>query len=537
MSKIHVNSEIGTLKRLLVHSPDGGIGKVIPAKAQDWLYEDIVDLKSMQAEYDIYKKTLLAFLDPPVLKKWFEKELEEDAKEEAKTLDIAFIDKERPSFVKPSHDEFLDSDKVVEVEKLLEKVLQQKTVREQIVSTVCGLERIDFVTVQRLLNLDKEWLVHHEPIKPGKLAKVLITGIVLFRLNAEGEKEGKETKERQLFPPIPNFIFTRDIGIVVNDHLLLSKLNKTVRQRESLLIKYIAYYDLFRENWDKIIELNDDNRFFLYDEVEMAQHIVTVEGGDVMMVHKDHLLIGCSERTTPNAVNKLVNQLFEKKIVKKVTAIVIPNQRETMHIDTAFTQIKRNSWVIFGPFSKKRKDEDKDSLVPSLLSTEERKKIEGNDIRIVQFLNEKVDEKYKEVQFEYIEDLFEHISREDFGCQNEMQFIYCGGQQYPNGVREQWTDACNLLAIKEGVVLGYDRNRVTSGIFKEEGFEVIQATRLLNKLKQIFKENPEMDLKKELDKLVLKDTLILLPSTELSRARGGSHCMSMPLLRDEPFLV
>lgn len=533
MSKIHVNSEIGTLKRLLVHSPDGGIGKVVPAKAQDWLYEDIVDLKSMQDEYDVYKKILLAFLDPTVLKKWFESELEEEEKEH----EVAFLDIGRSSFVKPSHPEFIDSDKVIEVEKLLEKVLQQETVREQIVSTVCGLERIDFVTVQRLLNLDKEWLKHYEPIKPSKLGKVLITGIAHFRPNEEGVKADKKVINRQLFPPIPNFIFTRDIGIVVNDHLLLSKLNKTVRQRESLLIKYIAYYDLFREDWDKIIELNEDNRFFLYDEKEMAQHIVTVEGGDVMMVHKDHLLIGCSERTTPNAVNKLVNQLFEKNIVKKVTAIVIPNQRETMHIDTVFTQIKRNAWVIFGPFSSKRKDEYEGSLVPSLISEEERKRIEGSDIRIVQFLNEKVNGKYQEVKFDHIEDLFDHISKHDFQCQDPMQYIYCGDLEYPSGLREQWTDACNLLAIKEGVVLGYDRNRETSNIFRKKGFEVIRATRLLKKLKQIFKENADMDLTEELNKIVSKDTLILLPSTELSRARGGSHCMSMPLLRDEPLFV
>ncbi len=530
MSNIKVTSEIGTLKRLLVHSPDGGIGKVIPKKAQDWLYEDIVDLKNMQAEYDVYKKILLAYLDPDVLKTWFDYEL----KDEAVEIGLEFRDRPRPTYAKPSSPDFLDSDKVVEVEKLLEKVLEDESVREQIVSTICELERIDFVTLQRLLNLDEVWLEQYKKVSAKKLVKALITGIIEFEPNAKGKKKGEKRISRQLFPPIPNFIFTRDIGIVIKDHILLSKTSKTVRQRESILFKYIAYYHLFnKDEWDKIIELSEDNRFFLYDEAEMAQQIVTVEGGDVMMVHKDHLLIGCSERTTPNAVNKLVKKLFDKKLVKKVTAIIIPNQRETMHIDTVFTQIKKDVWVMFGPFSKKQREEYADSLVSDLVEKEERKSMEESDVRIVQFINRKVKGKYQQKTFEHVEDLFDDISKNDFKSKKKAKVIYCGGLKYPNDLREQWTDACNLLALKEGLVVGYDRNRETSKIFIEEGFEVIRAIRLIDKLKQLYREDKNLDIKKTLKKLVPKDTLLLLPSNELSRARGGSHCMSMPLLRGD----
>ena len=62
---VQVTSEIGRLRRLLVHSPDSGLGKVVPSKAQDWLFEDIVHLETMRKkEYDYYTKTLLYFLDP-----------------------------------------------------------------------------------------------------------------------------------------------------------------------------------------------------------------------------------------------------------------------------------------------------------------------------------------------------------------------------------------------------------------------------------------------------------------------------------------
>ncbi len=68
--------------------------------------------------------------------------------------------------------------------------------------------------------------------------------------------------------------------------------------------------------------------------------------------------------------------------------------------------------------------------------------------------------------------------------------------------------------------MGYDRNDKTVEAFKEKGFSVIGAEELVGKL--------------ERDEIVpanMENTLILMPSAELSRARGGFHCMSMPLLR------
>ena len=63
-----VDSEVGRLRRLLVHSPDSGLGKVVPSKAQDWLFEDIVHLDTIRKkEYDFYTKLLLYFLDPGLI--------------------------------------------------------------------------------------------------------------------------------------------------------------------------------------------------------------------------------------------------------------------------------------------------------------------------------------------------------------------------------------------------------------------------------------------------------------------------------------
>ncbi|NCU04572.1 MAG: amidinotransferase, partial [Chitinophagaceae bacterium] len=121
-----------------------------------------------------------------------------------------------------------------------------------------------------------------------------------------------------------------------------------------------------------------------------------------------------------------------------------------------------------------------------------------------------------------IESLLRQISIEDFGvAASDVKIIYSGNNVFPHDEREQWTDSCNVVAIKEGVVIGYDRNDKTAEAFKEAGFNVLTTTEAFEQF-----ENG-------VDPETIENTLILLPSAELSRARGGSHCMSMPLLRDK----
>jgi arginine deiminase len=473
---IKVSSEVGRLRRLLVHSPDSGLGKVVPSKAQDWLFEDIVHLDTIRKkEYDFYTKLLLYFLDPDLIQG------------KLKNIDA---EKNKRNFYKPGHADFFRSEKVIELQWLLAEILADLEIRLKLAASVCAIENCSYDTQKELLDLD-----------PVALAKTFITGTL--------------ESGRMLFAPIPNFIFTRDIGIVINEYVLLNKPAKKARTREALIAKYIFFnHPIFKDYQDNILELNDGYHHFLLPK-ESEDRKVTLEGGDVMVVTPDHLLIGVSERTTMEAAHQAIQLLFKKNIVRKITVIKIPKKRDYMHIDTVFTQVRRDAWVMLGVFSKKSmKHENEDSVQRALEGSRKDEKL-----KIIQFRKKDME---NPVYYDNLEDLLSEISKEDLECSGKVKFIYSGNNEFPFDAREQWTDSCNLLALKEGVVLGYDRNDKTIEAFKENGFQVVHAHDLIRQLEEGTANTDR-----------LKDTLILMPSAELSRARGGFHCMSMPLLRDD----
>lgn len=349
---------------------------------------------------------------------------------------------------------FVGKDQVLDTEQMLLDVIRKSAEHKaQLIREVVEWEEVDEHTYRQLLELDDEELVY-----------VLITG-----MNYE--------QDVSFFPPLPNNVFTRDIAAVVNDHVIICQASKEPRTRENLLCRYMVYgHPRFREavENDRIIDLTREA-----DEL-------TMEGGDIMVFDKDHLMIGCSERTTSDAIDLVRDRLFERGVIKHLVKIEIPNERSAMHIDTLFTQISRNEYVVFAPY----------------LLREEK-------VKITMYTKGQK----KTTSFPTLKEFMLSINP-------AIDFVLCGDGEYPYDEREQWTDGCNLVAVKDGVAIAYQRNEHTAKALKKRGYKIVGAKTLLKSLKN-----------KLLTKGKVEKTIITIPSTELSRARGGPHCMTFPVSR------
>lgn len=415
---IKVNSEIGHLRKVLVHKPDKGIARITPKRATELLFDDIVYLPQMVEEHKTFTQVLKAFVGEK---------------------------------------------NVIEVEHLICEALDNSPeARKKLI-----LEAVDYE------ELPKKAVSQLEAMDNATLTKVLVTGYL-------------SEDDYIFFDPIPNFIFTRDIAVSINDFVIVTKAAKQARFRENLLTRFIfehhpLFSDSVKEN--KIINLNDVDLFPPSKQGEK----VSIEGGDVMMLNQDYLLIGASERTSGHAINVLKEVLFEKNIISNIVRINIPDDRSFMHIDTLFTRVSETDFVCFKPII-----------------------YDGQSSNV---------EVYRQDGGYAVYDSVKNFILEEIN--KEARFIFSGNGVSPYQEREQWTDGCNLVTLKPGVAIAYDRNPRTEVAFKNAGYNIISAYDFLEKV-----EDDSLDIN------TLTNTIITIPSNELSRARGGSHCMTCPISRD-----
>lgn len=405
---IQVNSEIGTLKAVLLKRPGKELENLVPDHLSGLLFDDIPYLKVAQEEHDKFAQVL--------------------------------------------RDEGVE---VVYLEQLAAEAIADKAVREQFIDDILAESQ------KTVLGHEKEIKALFKNLSDQELVDKIMAGVRKEEIQLEMNHLVEYMDDRYPFylDPMPNLYFTRDPQASIGRGMTINRMYWRARRRESIFMTYIlAHHPRFKDA-DVPVWLDRNCPF-------------NIEGGDELILSKEVLAIGISERTSAQAIERLARQILfdDQSTFTKVLAIEIPNSRSFMHLDTVFTMIDYDKFTMHAAIFK-----------------------EENQMNI--FTIEK-DETKQDIRISHSSQLKQTL--EDALHVDNIQFIPTGNGDAIDGAREQWNDGSNTLTIRPGVVVTYDRNYVSNQLLREHGVKVIEIT-----------------------------------GSELVRGRGGPRCMSQPLYRED----
>ena len=405
---INVKSEIGPLKRVLLHRPGKELLNLTPNTLEQLLFDDIPYLKIAVEEHDEFARILKENGTEVV----YLEDLAAKAIENEKIKDI---------FIK----QFIN-----------EAGIRSSKYRNLVYDFLNGYKDNKELILKTMEGIHRDELISKET--ENKTLVDFVSDYSAFVCN-----------------PMPNLYFTRDSFACIGNGVSINRMHFLTRQRETIYGEYIfKYHPDFKDEVD--VYYNRYEPFYM-------------EGGDILNLNSKTLAIGISQRTQAGAIEILAKNIFnnERTSIEEILAFNIPNNRAMMHLDTVFTQVDHDKFTVH------------------------------NDLtNVLQVYRLTKGNKPDELKTEQIEKNLETILAESLG-RDKVHLIPCGGNDKIVGEREQWNDGSNTLCISPGKVVVYQRNDITNSILLENGLEVLE-----------------------------------MPSSELSRGRGGPRCMSMPLYRD-----
>ena len=281
-----VDSEVGVLRKVVVHRPGLEHTRLTPTNAEELLFDDVIWVKRAKEEHD------------------------------------AFCSVMRDRGVE-----------VLEVGQLLTDVLAIPEARDWVLDRVLDERHVGVY----LARSGHDW---GRSASPHEVADLLIGGVTKRDL-AEGEGLTYESSDLSdmLLPPLPNFIFQRDPSCWIYDGVTLNPMAKPARRPETVFMEAIY-------RWHPMFVAAGPIRVW-HGGIEQDWGRATVEGGDVMPVGNGAVMIGMGERTAPQAVTMIARELFKAGSARLVLAVMLPRSRHYMHLDTVMTMVDRDAVTLF----------------------------------------------------------------------------------------------------------------------------------------------------------------------------------------------
>ena len=282
--RLWVSSEVGQLRRVIVHRPGLELRRLTPANKAELLFDDVV---------------------------WAERAVEE-------------------------HDAFADvlrsrSVEVLYLADLLAETLALPEARQSALS-----ETLRRVSPGPTLGHELEaWL---SSLASAELARRLIGGVTFEELPFASRSLAALAGRTDAFaiPPLPNQLFTRDASSWAGDGVYIHMMARRVRRREALHFELIyRHHPLFACAEPRFWSDGLDRR-------------AALEGGDILVLGNGCLLVGLSERSQPAAVESYAKRLFEAGVAGQVIVVTLPASRSTIHLDTVITMVDRDTFTVFG---------------------------------------------------------------------------------------------------------------------------------------------------------------------------------------------
>ncbi len=281
-----VESEVGTLRKVIVHRPGLAHTRLTPTNAEELLFDDVIWVKRAKEEHD--------------------------------------------AFVSVMRDRGVE---VLYVEHLLSDVLEVPEARDWVLDRVLDERHVGVYLAQ----LGHEW---GQSTSPDEVATRLIGGITKRDL-VQGEGLTYESSELSdmLLPPLPNFLFQRDPSCWIYDGVTLNPMAKHARRPETVFMEAIyRWHSMFAQNGGVTV---------WHGGVEQDWGRATVEGGDVMPIGNGAVMLGMGERTAPQSVTMIARELFNAGSARLVLAVMLPRSRHYMHLDTVMTMVDRDAVTLF----------------------------------------------------------------------------------------------------------------------------------------------------------------------------------------------